>query len=103
MTKLSELRKIAGAATPGESEWNTTEPASELWKSMKDQNSAFIRTFNPTQVLRLLDAIEVMREGLEQSFMCMADLSSRVKSPEPYMLADIKSILEKANELLGEK
>lgn len=49
----------------------------------------------------LTKIIRLQHEALEQAYMSLADCASRLKAPEPYMLADIKQTLEETNRIAG--
>jgi len=78
--RINELREVAKAATPGPwdarcREFSNTELPRNIWTEYgyiaktencdQVQNATHIATFNPTQVLELLDHIEVYQKVLK--------------------------------------
>lgn len=54
--QVNEILSKAKLATPGAEEWDTTEPATESWKSNKAHNSNYIRKANPAAITQLCEA-----------------------------------------------
>lgn len=54
-----------------------------------------------SDAIPLTKIIKLQHEALEQAYMSLADCASRLKAPEPYMLADIKQTLEETNRIAG--
>ena len=64
---LEKSLELCEKATHGAHEWDTEEPASEVWKSNKVHNAAFVRHNNPEFIKALvqahIEAVEIIRSA----------------------------------------